>query len=286
VRKVIHVNGGLGRVICAEPAIRELSIKEGVAPIVVTSWPEVFWNNEHVHKVYREEHEWLFDDVIKNNDYVQPEPYHHRPYYSQKQHLSCAFKQLLGLKPKLSRPMIVLTNQERLWAKGFVDNIRETTGRKVIAFQPFGAGFDGMSDNTNRSLSMEQAHYVASNCIHMMVNCTKGNLNHANVWHREFSLRELFAVVSECDAVFGVDSSVSHIGAAFGKTGVLMLGGTHPTNVGWDNYRMANRDGFPKTIFANRFHGFIDQNKGAMDFSNEELDTLIKCMNESQYFEV
>lgn len=271
MRKVIHVNGGIGRVICAEPAIRAVHKQTGIKPDVITSWPEVFWNNPHVNKVYREQHEWIFEDVVKNGDYVQPEPYHFMPYYSQKQHLVQSFKQLVGIKPTLEKPRLFLSQEEIIWASGFVENIRTTSGKKVAAFQPFGAGFDNGIDNTHRSLSIDHALRIADNSTFMLLNCTKVQFNHKNVWQREFTTRELIAVISECDYVIGVDSSASHIGAAFNKSGKLFLGGTYPKNIGWDNYKIVIKKGFPKTYFANRFHGFLNDNSGAMNFSEKEL---------------
>ena len=47
---IVQVDGGIGRVICAVPALEELAKTRKVT--VLASHPEVLWNNPNIHKVY------------------------------------------------------------------------------------------------------------------------------------------------------------------------------------------------------------------------------------------
>jgi len=83
--------------------------------------------------------------------------------------------------------------------------------------------------------------------------------------------------------VFTIDSMLSHVGAAFHKTGVLLLGSTFSKNVGYPNYATLQRDGYPKNYFPNRFSGYVDRNKGAMDFTASEYDMIIDLINGKKF---
>lgn len=282
MRKIIQVDGGIGRVICSTPAIRSYYKSTGEKPIVLTSWPEVYWYNPNVYKVYSLQKEWLFDDVIKHGDFIQPEPYQSRKYYSQGQHLAQSFDSIVnGVEPELTYPEIWLTEEEKEWAKGLIKNITETTGKGVIAYQPFGAAYDKNKDATNRSLTREQAVYLADNINAVLLNCSNVNLDHTNIWWRTFTVRELLAIVSACPMILAVDSSLAHIGAAHAKKGIVLFGGTYVANVGWPTFTNITREGFPKTYYANRFQGFVNENENAMAFNTTELDNIISLVNET-----
>lgn len=285
--KIVQIDGGIGRVLASTGAVKELCQKQEKKPIVLTSWPEVFWFNPCVYKVYSLNREWLFDDVIRQGDFVLPEPYHQRKYYTQQQHLSASFNEILNQKDAHVLPELYLTQQEKIFGLEFVENVRKTTGKQtVIAYQPFGAGFTIQdSDPTHRSLSFDRASKLASMADDVMfLNCSHISLDHANVWQRQFTMRELFAVVFACDYVVCVDSAVSHIGAAFGKKGILLLGATFEKNVGYpDNYVTIQRNGYPKSYFANRFNGFVDENAGAMDFDDEDLSLVARIISSRDF---
>jgi len=281
--KTVMIDGGLGRVICSSGVISLL----GNSPKVITSWIDVFEFNSSIDKQYPMNHCWLYEDAIKGNEFVQPEPYYSLAYMQQKHHLSQSFNFLLTGNESLVYPNIVLTPREQAWAVGFVQNIRETLKKDLIAaYQPFGASFSDMGDDTGRSLSFGDAKFIASSVDVGCLNCSNINMDHPNVWHREFSVRELFAVVSACDLVIGIDSSVQHIGASFGKPGVVILGGTYAENVGWPHYLHVSKSDYPKSYFANRFTGFKNMNSDAMSFTGDQLQNIVSMVNDRKWNDV
>lgn len=284
IRKVLQIDGGIGRVLCATPAIENLYAASGIKPDVITSWPEIFWNNPSVRKVYSLQREWLFDDVIRHGDYLAPDPYLSRLYYTQVHHLTTSFDYLINGGELFALPKMYLTQDEMLWATKLISDIKTKTGKAfVAAFQPFSATYNGCTDSTHRSLSLEQASYIASNVNVLLINCTKHDLDHPNVWWQTFNTREFLVLVYACDFIISVESSVAHLGAAYGKTGVEFFGATYPTNTGWPQYLNALRDGYPKSYYPNRFSGYVEENQDAMAFSKDELDAIILRINERNF---
>jgi len=287
MQKIIQIDGGIGRVLCATHALNTLSEQDEI--VVLTTWPDVFINNPNILKTYGLNREYIWDDVIRHGDFRYPEPYFTRKYYTQEYHLSQAFNSILLDDPKFTFPKLYLTPQEVIWGKGFVNNIKtQFCGRLIVAFQPFGASAintEGIiTDETCRSLSMDSVRFIADNLKDViLINCSHISIDHRNVWQASFTIRELFAVVAACDHVFTVDSMLNHVGAAFQKTGVLLLGSTFSKNVAYPNYTTLQREGYPKSYYPNRFSGFVNRNKGAMDYTASEYDMLINLINDKKF---
>jgi ADP-heptose:LPS heptosyltransferase len=282
---IIQIDGGIGRVICATPALRSFATNHPNSKlIVISSWPDVFWHNPYVRKCYKLDHPYLWDDVIRYGNFLHPEPYHSHLYYNQKHHLIDSFNFLInGDVPLPSRqPQLFLHNDEIAWAKQLLAHVKKETQRDIIAaYQPYGAGaVVATCDNSNRSLLKATVETIANesrkvgfiNCSHIFIDCK-------NVWNQQFTLRELFAIVSVCDFVVGVDSSLAHIGAAFQKKGVSILGSTYAQNIGYEFYNTFQRPGFPRSYIPNRFHGFLDENAEAMNLDEAMLGEIIRVIN-------
>ena len=288
MQKIVQIDGGIGRVLCATQALNTLSEQNEV--VVITTWPDVFTNNPNIFKVYGLNREYIWEDVIRHGDFLYPEPYFKRQYYNQEHHLSQSFNDILINDPKFSFPKIYLSPQETLWGVNFVKNIKsQFCGSLILAFQPFGASAvlenGDVIDTTHRSLSMDAVRFIADNLKDViLVNCSHIAINHKSIWQANFTVRELFSVVAACDNIFTIDSMLNHVGAAFQKTGILLLGSTYSKNVGYPNYTILQRDGYPKNYFPNRFSGFVDKNKGAMDFKASEYDMLISLINDRKFF--
>jgi hypothetical protein len=285
--KIVQIDGGMGRVLCATAAINKMSREHET--IVITSFPEIFFNHPNLHKIYNLSREYLWDDVIKNGEFLNPEPYHNHLYYNQKHHLSQSFNYLLNGDSSFSFPQVFLTPQELSWAASYIDNIKVRTNcSHVIGYQPFGAGCVandplGCVDASNRSLSGDAARFIAENIKYTLLNLSHVPINLPNVWQGTFTTREYLALAAHVDSVLTVDSFLSHAAAAFGKTGVLLLGATHVQNVGYPNYRTCYRDGFPKAYYPNRFAGFVDKSKDAMHYNSEDLHTIIDIVNNRDF---
>jgi hypothetical protein len=280
---VVQLDGGIGRVICAIPAIEELAKKRRV--IVLTSFPDVFLNNPHVYKTYNLNREYLWDDVIRHGEFLCPEPYFSHFYYNQEHHLIQSFNHLMTDNSNMAHANLYLSVEERKWAEEFVNLRRqEFKDRAIILFQCFGSGAiledDRVVDTSHRSLPTYVVDAICANTNPLYINASQIHMNYPNVWQQSFSTRQLFALTAYCDYVVSVDSCLIHIGASFSKTGLVFFGGTFPDNLSYPSYRVIQREGYPKSYMPNRFTGFVDENQGALDFDNIELGQIIKLIND------
>lgn len=282
--KVFNIDGGIGRVLCATPALNQLAVI-GQEFVVITPWVEALANMPY--KVYHSDSSNLFEDVISKGEYFCPEPYHYAPYYRQEVHLIDAFFGTLGVQRAELAPIINITEAELDWAEQTRAKMLSDTGKeKLIAFQPFGAMAKmsewGLVDPSHRSLSGDTAKAIAdkvqSDTSALMVNMSHIASNHPNIWQQQFTLRQLFALAYKCDAVFTVDSCLSHIGAAFGLPGVLVLGPTHEKNVGYPHYDTYQREGFPKSYQANRMPSPADKNAMAMQWTEKDISNMVESV--------
>ena len=286
-KAIIHIDGGLGRVVASTGAIRRFHENNPHKQIIViSSWPDVFANNPHVHKVYPLHHAYLWDDVIKQGQFHMLEPYYDHRYYNQQMNLADSFDHLLNGDNAFVFPELYLTPQEKAWGISFRQEVEKLTkSTKIIAYQPYGATArlaDGVvTDESHRSLPKGLAEGIP----HMFepidgaeglgfINFSRIFVDKANVAHREFNIREYFAAIAACDYFLGIDSSCSHISTAFRKFGTLMLGGTFKENVSYPEYKVIQREGYPQSYNPNRFAGWVNQNQGAMDYTQVEIDEI------------
>lgn len=279
---IVQIDGGIGRVICSTPAIETLAKNNPDRKIIIiTTHPYVFYNNPFVWKVYGLDHDYLWEDVIQTGEFINPEPYHNHLYYTQKHHLIQSFNYLINKDDSMVSPSLYLTDQELAWGTEFIDTRKKEKGKPIGILQCFGMGVtDNFLDDTHRSLSPECIERLISlfdQCI--FINASHINLDYANVWQQQFTTRQLFSLVAACDFVLTIDSFISHVGACFNKKGVLLLGGTYKENVGYSHYNTIQREGYPKSYFPNRFSGFINQNKDAMNFSADEIEEIHSALS-------
>lgn len=278
--KVINIDGGIGRVLCAEPAISALAQTELVT--VVTSWPEVFDNHPFIERIYHSNHRYLFEDVVKTRDFISPEPYQNHFYYTHKHHLIQSFDYLINGTDRMTRPAVYIQPNERESCITKLQPIMD--GRPVVALQAFGSsaigGAWGITDHTHRSLPSYVVEALADSSPDVLfLNCSQFKGDRPNIINQECSVRELIVVVSMCDYVISIDSLTAHLGYAYGKKGIQLLGGTYKENVGYpDTYTVVMKDGYPKSHEANRIGGSLNKNSGAMCYSQEEIHNIIMTM--------
>lgn len=289
MKVVINIDGGIGRVICSIPALEQLCKTRSDVEII-TPWPDVFQNNPHVKKVHlaRGPQSNLWPTLIQNSDYRHPEPYHHYLYYTKQHHLIESFHYLLNGKPKMEVPNVYLSGAEQQTAQTLIQAIKEQQNAdKVIIFQPFGgtARRDGhiVHDNTNRSLSLAASQHILNNLPPNTRVIYRGILpfSHPRCLARtNFSVRETLALVQASDGVVGIDSCAQHMAYALNKPAVVLWGSTAVENVGYPNFTNISRPGFPKAYVPYRFDFDQSINKGAMDFTTEELALIIHKIKE------
>lgn len=283
---VVQIDGGLGRIICAIPALEQMAKTRRV--IVLTTFPEVFWNNPNIYKVYNLNREYLWDDVIKHGEFLNPEPYHNHKYYNQELHLIQTFNLLItGDAGDIVTPNLYLSSEEEDFAEEFISARKREFGKDIVMLQCFGSGASVSNqtthDTSNRSLPVKVVDAICNNTDILYINASHINMDYRNVWQQTFTSRQIFALTSRCDFVVGIDSYLLHVGNAFRKQGLAFFGGTFPENLGYSQYQIIRKSGFPVSYVPNRMTGYVNENNGALEFDNVEISQILRSINEQTF---
>lgn len=251
IKTTLIIDGGLGRVITAIPALEAYVEKYPNTIIVVYGWLPIFFGNKKLIKnVFDYNHKGLLD-LIKNTKIIKPEPYYNSDYISGKIHLIEAWNQEInGENEKLDKPKIYLTNDE-IKNMSF---IRDNYYTKIIAFQPFGSTAviteNDVIDKSKRSLDARISNYL----VRLLRNQGYGLWLISDVRVPFFdrsdfinagsmNIREVAGLLYHCDYFLGIDSSGQHMARTFDIPGSIIMGGTNSTNTTYpDHFNIVNDD--------------------------------------------
>ncbi|MCD6149083.1 hypothetical protein J7J18_06955 [bacterium] len=225
----LELTGGLGKNIAFTAVLPYLDSK----PTILCSFPVAFENSPYVEECVP----WPSSNfrVLSEFDIRKVEPYYVADYRQGKITLieaifrSCDVKLVQGAAPKL-----YLTDKEKKDARAYLDR----KGRPVILFQPFGASTDVSSplSSGQRSLSKDQALKLARFLSDFGTVLVLRGLSQPSLpgfEHPDLNLRFSISLVSEADALVGVDSWLCHAGAALGKRGFFIFTSTDPRQLSY-----------------------------------------------------
>ena len=317
MKKIIWIDGGIGRVICALPAIDEMSKKEKI--IVVTPWKEIFLNKKNIDRLYKPDSEYLWEDVIANNDLVHVEPYWDVNYYKNKIHLITSFDNLINKteieRTEVLKPNLVLNSIEEEFGKKFLKDIRTKTKKKIMILQPFGAtgklnDDKQIIDETNRSITFKTLDNIIDNfkdeysfvyigtvpldkydvefkkCNNGQCRQPSSDSSKKKIVYpvpQDLGLRGIFSVIKHADALISCDSFTQHVAYSFDIPAVVFIGGTDEHNICYSNHLILKKEGYPIEYNPYRIpnnNHIIFANEGAMDFTEEEETEFIVKIRE------
>ena len=296
MKKVIFINGGAGRVIASIPALEELDKRDGLAGIVCEGGMEMFMGHPTLQaKAYDVNHKGLFENLIKHNVCVTPEPYRDYEYYNTNSSLQQSFwYQILDERTDQNRPPTIKLNKpEEMAAVDIISQVKQQQSKdKTIVIQPFGRsstmGAGIVYDPSTRSI--EQNTFIELvgelskdyNIIYM----GEHRLNVVNLPifqpQDQLPLRIWAALIEASDYFIGCDSVGQHMAYAFGKPGTIILGSTFGINVTYpEHFNIIEKNAESKVYSPIRIAGFgceeADRlNDSLMDFTDEEIKTMIK----------
>jgi ADP-heptose:LPS heptosyltransferase len=89
-------------------------------------------------------------------------------------------------------------------------------------------------------------------------------------------MREWMAIIEAADYFIGCDSCGQHMRRAFNKPASVMIAGTHPINITYDNFHIIERD-VPFQPDSMRISGFQSHmasrlNESRIQFTSEEIE--------------
>jgi hypothetical protein len=248
-RIVILIDGGIGRVICAIPALEKYvkSHLEEDIKILVYGWDSLLWSNKILQPItYNINDKGVFDNHIKDADVViSPEPYRLPEYFKQKITLIQAFDFLLNNSTESTLPSLYISELEKINAKKILEDVKKYQNKeKTIVIQPFGstASFESVANNdviiddTSRSMSLEMYSIIvkelANNYNIVLFADNKFHFKEDLYSYKLIAdLRTHMSVISQADYFIGCDSVGQHMARAFSIPGTVILGSTFVENI-------------------------------------------------------
>lgn len=300
------IDGGAGRVINSIPALEkyEKLNPEDDFKIIVHGWESVFWSNSKLQKrVFGSHQKGNFEHIIKFNKIVSPEPYRNHRFFNQQINLVEAFDEEINNTinhDDLNYSCLYLAKSEIIRSKEHVETVKSQQKKnKMIVFQPFGSSAELIGnqviDKSNRSMEIDDyfkiVKFLSNDAVIFYASLPQFRHKSDNIsisfdempsYHRT-----LMCLIYHCDYYLGCCSVGQHVARAFGKPGLIAMGGTNEINFSYPNhftiYRKKNIE--PKYIpwrlsdvdceFADR------ENEGLMKFTDTELNEIISIVKQN-----
>lgn len=300
MRKIFMIDGGAGRVISAIPALEKYirnNPKEDVR-IIIFGWDNLVWGNKLLQDItYNADTKGIFDSFIKDADViVSPEPYRVPDYFNQKISLIEAFDVEINQTKDhagLGLPKLYTSKAEEKSAANILADVKlQYKKNKTIIIQPYGrsAKVDrgDIIDDSSRGLDSKTYLKVVkklSTKYNIILFAEKNFHQEDDVYtfKIEADLRMWMALIDCCDYFVGCDSVGQHIARCFNKPGTVIVGSTFPINVTYPDWFQIVEKEHDKKYSPIRICGLDSHladryNDNCMDFTDEEIDTLISSI--------
>ncbi len=304
------INGGAGRVITSLPALEKYSKlnPEDDFKVLVYGWESLFWSHPlFQNRTFSINQKGTFDQFIKNNRTVCPEPYYVYGYYNQTLSMAEAFDEVINQTDNhidLSPPKLFVSIQETNAIKKIIREKNKTENKsKMIVIQPYGSGMaisnDRPFDPSHRSLDVDTylkliKSIESKNKDVMIFYFGEKHFKHpgddisVNIDDVNPDLRFYLSLISQCDYFIGCDSVGQHMARALDKPGMIIMGSTSEKNVSYPDHFDIFRNGKQPLYSPIRLSGidceFADRmNDGIMEFSEEQIDSMSNIINKRLY---
>jgi hypothetical protein len=297
-----YINGGIGRVVCAIPALEKYYKNNPDDDFIIFSEfaYEAFSGHPQLHsRVYPVNTPHLFRDKLQKRNVVIPEPYIVWEYYNQQCNISQAFDICINgsLDTTLCKPSIYLSNEELITAESIVKDMKNKRKTPLFIFQPFGRGItmqaiqspSGPVDMSGKSFTVESAAKLIKLIEHKYSILL---MNEFNVDFKQFgcryetffvenvNLRKWFGLLKSADAFIGCDSIGQHITNIFDKPSYVVLGSTFVENVTYlENKMFTIFDFYKEQKIYSPIRITVDefpdrQNEKAMMLSDKQIEQI------------
>ena len=298
-KKVFHLDGGAGRVICALPALEKYAKKNPDKDfnVIIGGWDSLTYGNRLLQdKTYGMDVKGIFNLLIKDNELIHPEPYLLWQYYNQECSLIEGFDKIINQTDDhsdLEPPRLYLNKAEEKGAANLLAQVKSKQNKNAtIVIQPFGRS----ARVDNGDIIDDSTRSMEANVYYKLVKKLSQKYNIILMAEPEFcqalsqedsvsekpqgDLRMWTAVIEACDYFIGCDSLGQHMARAFDKPGSVIMGSTYAENVSYpDWFNIIENEDVAKTYSPIRACGFDSHladrlNDRLMDFSDEQIDKI------------
>ena len=298
-KKVFHLDGGAGRVICALPALEKYAKKNPDKDfnVIIGGWDTLTFGNRLLQdKTYSMDVKGIFNLLIKDNDLIHPEPYLVWEYYNQECSLIEGFDKLINETDDhsdLDPPRLYLNKMEEKGAANILAQVKSKQNKNAtIVIQPFGrsARIDNgdIIDDSTRSIEPHVYHKLVKKLSQKYNIILMAEPDFCQALSQEDSvsekpqgdLRMWAALIEACDYFIGCDSLGQHMARAFDKPGSVIMGSTYAENVSYpDWFNIIENEDVAKTYSPIRACGFDSHladrlNDSLMDFTDDQINEI------------
>jgi len=297
MKKIFFINGGAGRVLASIPALEESHRRSELGGIICEGGMEFYMGHPILqHVAWDVNHKGLFENLIKDNQCVSPEPYRDYEYYNQRSSLQQSFWwEIIGERiNKNVQPTLILNKSEEMMALEIIGQVvQQHKKEKTIVIQPFGRSsslsnssivYDQSSRSLEQSTFMELVAELSKDYNIMYMGEHKLNVVNLPIFQpdQQMSLRIWAAIIEATDYFIGCDSVGQHIAYSFNKPGTIVCGSTFPINITYpEHFNIIEKKDAVRQYSPIRIAGFASEeadrmNDTIMDFSKEELKSVIE----------
>jgi len=316
MKTIINIDGGLGRIITAIPALLKFGKNNPDEEwyVMIPGWDVFTWGIEELQqRTFNPETKGMFENYYWDADRViSPEPYKLPAFYRNEISLAEAFDELInGTTNHSDLPdmTLELTIDEVISARNYINQaIQGVNGRgcsptgceppkpienhkKVIVFQPFGSTSQhselGIYDKTMRSINHNFAQKIAEalskDYVVINMNGREGFSSFTGVvnFARDPDLRTWAAIIQEADYFIGCDSCGQHMASAVGTPASVVVGGTHEVNISYPGkFHIIKNDAkyYPNPMRVSMINSHLADklNEKRAVFSDDEMKCHIK----------
>jgi ADP-heptose:LPS heptosyltransferase len=306
----IILNGGAGRIIAAIPALEKFARLNPTDnfKVLVHGWDSLYWSHPLLqNRTFSIGQKGIFEQYIKNNKVISPEPYYSYGYYNQHLSLAEAFDEEINKTTDhsdLERAKLYISKAEKNSIKKIIQDYKDKFKKnQVLVIQPYGSGIGIVNnrpyDNSHRSLDVDD--YLS--LVKKLTQQNKDLLifyfgdkmfkhpgDSVSLYLEEINsdLRFYLSLISECDYFVGIDSVGQHMAHALDKPGLVVMGSTLEKNVSYPEYFTFYRNGIKPEYSPIRLSGldceFADRmNNDVMNFTDDQLTELATIINRNMY---
>ncbi len=307
MKTIIGIDGGIGRVITAIPALLKYGKNhpDDEWYISVGAWEYCFWGIEELQKrVINPEMKGIFETIFWDADQViQPEPYKEPQYYRNEISLSEAFDKTINntddhsdlpdikMETRLVENMFVKELMGKMAMSVYGDNGWQN--RKWIVIQPYGS----MASSSNLGIYDKSLRSIPDSFMKNILDGLKSDYNIINMSAAnnfsvfegiindptEYDMRTWISIIKQADYFIGCDSCGQHIAKGVGTDASVFIAGTHEVNISYpdDFHIIKNSEKFyPSPIRISNWTCELSEklNEKRMVFSEEEQDEQIETV--------
>ena len=253
--KIINIDGGIGRVITAIPALLKYKKNNPEKDwyVSIMAWDYLTLGIPGLQeRTFSPDYRGVWEHYfMKADEVISPEPYRLPNFYKGKISLAEAFDEIINETEEhsdLNYETLNLSNEEIRRGKEIIYDAYEKGGKeRTIVINPYGSSaqlslFEVYDDSLrsipeNMFLKLCELLSKNYNIIYMGYPSLLSKDNKfVYVPKSDIHIRDWMGVISQVDYIVGCDSMVQHVARATGTKGCVIMGGTNPINMSYPDY--------------------------------------------------